>query len=329
MEKQKIDVKDQKLLSQLDVDSRQSLRQLARKIGMSEEATRYRLLRLQHKGIVTRFHAYLDYKRIGYHGYCVYCRYQTVPEEKKARVLAYLQQHDRVYWIAEYGGRFDLAFSVFAKTPDEFDTIYTEIIDACSEVITQSTFIIKLDARKYSRSYLAFTRGPSSVKKSGEIYRLSYTEARVLQHLCADSRLSATDIAQATKVPLSTVLYTIKRLEKERIIRGYTVVLQPLAIGMQSYQVNVLTHGPTQKELNSLFSYCEKNDDIIVVVKTVGAWNFEIIYEVRDAKAMQAHLVELRSLFGHIIREAELMTIFEDYLKLNHYPFKITKEEFA
>lgn len=38
---------------------------------------------------------------------------------------------------------------------------------------------------------------------------------------------------------------------------------------------------------------------------------------------MQELIIDLRNKFSDVIKDIELINFFEDYIKLNHYPFKV------
>ena len=319
-----LDKKDRKLLYELDLNARLSIRQLARKIGLSQEATRYRINRLVEKKVIIGFITYLNFRKLGYFGYCVYCRYSNINEEKKKEIKQYLKQQENIYWIAEYGGKFDLSFSIFAKTPLEFDEILTSIFNAYSNFLTGITLITKLDPHKYPRDYLIEKKQLFKHEKiDEEQYLLNKIEKQVLKYLTNNARVSSADIARNIKRPLSTVIYTIKKLEKNKIIGGYTVLIDPTSFNYQAFQLNVITQNISNKNLKTLFSYCENHPRIVLAIKVLGDWNIELIYELENAKKMQESIIDLRNRFADIIKDVELINFFEDYIKLDHYPFKI------
>jgi len=319
-----LDKKDQKLLYELDLNARLPINQLAKKIGLSQEATRYRIGRLLEKKIVLGFVTYLNFTKLGYFGYAVYCRYSNMTEQKKQEIKDFLKGHEKIYWIAEYGGRYDLSFSIFAKTPQEFDDAFTSISAKCSGFLTDITLITKLEPHKYPRNYLTDKKQNSNPKPANnQSYKLNKIEELVLKHLATDSRISSADIARKINKPLSTVIYTIKKLEKNEIIGGYIAIIDPVSFSYQAFQLNIITQNMTPEKLRSLFTYCEHNPNIMLAIKVLGDWNIELIYEVENAKKMQEQIIELRNKFGDMMKDIELLNFFEDYIKLNHYPFKI------
>ncbi len=319
-----LDKKDRKLLYELDLNARLSIRQLARKIGLSQEAARYRISRLVEKKVILGFVTYLNFRKLGYFGYCVYCRYFNTTEEKKQEIKQYLKQEQKIYWVAEYGGKFDLSFSIFAKTPLEFDEILTSILNKYSNFLTDIILITKLDPHKYSRKYLVEEKKVLKQEKIDENqYKLNDIEKQVLKHLSTNARISSADIARKINRPLSTVIYTIKKLEKNKIIGGYIALIDPTSFNYQAFQLNITTQNISNENIKKIFAYCENHPNIVLAIKVLGNWNIELIYEVENAKKMQEHIIDLRNRFADIVKDVELINFFEDYIKLDHYPFKI------
>jgi Lrp/AsnC family leucine-responsive transcriptional regulator len=57
-------------------------------------------------------------------------------------------------------------------------------------------------------------------------------DAQILGLLAADGRMSYTDLGRATGLSTSAVHQRVRRLEERGAIKGYTAVLDPVAIGL-------------------------------------------------------------------------------------------------
>ena len=68
----------------------------------------------------------INFGKIGYTGYGVYARFQNVTHEQKKQIIEELKSHNNIYWIAEFGGKFDLAFALMAKNIVYFNEMFTE-----------------------------------------------------------------------------------------------------------------------------------------------------------------------------------------------------------
>jgi len=65
---EKLDLKDRKILYELDINSRQSFSQLGKKVGLHKDVVAYRVKKLQEKGIIKNFYTELNGYKFGYFG---------------------------------------------------------------------------------------------------------------------------------------------------------------------------------------------------------------------------------------------------------------------
>ena len=63
---EKIDVKDRKILYELDFDSRQPFSKIGKKVGLHKNVVIYRIKRLQERGIIRNFYTVIDSFKLGY-----------------------------------------------------------------------------------------------------------------------------------------------------------------------------------------------------------------------------------------------------------------------
>ena len=62
----KIDLKDRKILFELDRNSRQSLSQIGKKVGVAKSIVSYRINRLQKLGIIKSYYTVVDLYKLGF-----------------------------------------------------------------------------------------------------------------------------------------------------------------------------------------------------------------------------------------------------------------------
>ena len=61
-----IDLKDRKILYELDFDSRQSYRSIGKKVGLSKDIVASRVKKLEEDGIIKKYYTVIDYSKLGY-----------------------------------------------------------------------------------------------------------------------------------------------------------------------------------------------------------------------------------------------------------------------
>ncbi|MCK5031460.1 MAG: Lrp/AsnC family transcriptional regulator, partial [Thermoplasmatales archaeon] len=89
----KIDLKDRKILYQLDINSRQSYSQIAKKVGLSKTVLVYRINRLKEKGVIQKFYTVIDAYRLGYLATRFHYLYQYTTPEIKKEIIDYFTKY--------------------------------------------------------------------------------------------------------------------------------------------------------------------------------------------------------------------------------------------
>ena len=84
-----IDNKDKKILFYLLKDSRQTLRQIGKKVGISRELASYRINRLIDKKIITGFIINISTGILGYSFINHYYKYKNINPEIKNEIINY------------------------------------------------------------------------------------------------------------------------------------------------------------------------------------------------------------------------------------------------
>jgi len=100
---EKLNVKDKRLLYELDKNSRQSYRRLAKKIRLSKNAVRYKMQVLQERGIIKQFHTVVDTGKLGYITFRLYINLHDTTPEKEEEIINFLKNKDIVTWLASHG----------------------------------------------------------------------------------------------------------------------------------------------------------------------------------------------------------------------------------
>ncbi|MFC1753399.1 Lrp/AsnC family transcriptional regulator [Thermoproteota archaeon] len=321
-----LDIKDRKLLYEIDLNARLGTSLLGKRIGLSQEGTFYRLQRLEKQSIISGYMTLLNFGKIGYTGYGVYARFQNVTKEQKKQIFEELKKHNHIYWIAEFGGKFDLAFAIMAKNIIHFNEMFTELSTKYNDKLKDMTISIRVELIQFPRDYLIdkkiTTEKTPRFGKYIESEKLDKTDELILREITNSARISILELSKKVNKPASTVSGRIKQLEKKEIIQGYSTQIHCQEFGYQSYQLFISTHNLTKEKKRKLSAYCQSHPNIIFYIETVGKWNFEIIYEIEGQKELQDLIIDIRTKFSDIIMDVESIVLFNHYVKYNQYPQK-------
>ena len=108
---EKLDVKDRKILYELDLDSRQSFSQLGKKVSLHKDVVAYRVKKLQEKGIIKNFYTFIDSsKLLGLMAFRCYCSFQNITPKIKQEIIEYLVNSRCTNTVHSVLGSYDLIF---------------------------------------------------------------------------------------------------------------------------------------------------------------------------------------------------------------------------
>ena len=119
----KLDMKDRRILYELDFEARQSLQQIGRKVGLPPDVVHYRIKRLEKEGIITEYSFMVDLGKLGRMDFRVYLKFQHYNDAAKKEIVEYLKGLDKVKWIADCHGAFDMVIGIETTSIYEFDDV--------------------------------------------------------------------------------------------------------------------------------------------------------------------------------------------------------------
>lgn len=321
-----LDLKDRRIIFELEKNSRQSLSKIAKVVGLSAPAVSYRINKLVEEGIIKKFITIINVSALDYTSYRVYIRYQKVSPEKEQEIISYLEKHPRVYWFASLSGRWDLEILVFARNFIEFSHIFDEIRSRWEGYLGSHILSMALYNHHFKLRWLVNNNMDDSEgfyggepEKSKEI---DETDLKILKCIAVNSRLPTIEIAKRVGVAENTVKYRIKKLKKLGIITTYRLWLDYGKLGMELYKTMITMQNLTEKKEKSILAFCRNNKNTLYFIRCTGSWDIELEFLVKNNEEYRKIMLEFRKIFGNEIRDYETALICKEH-KINYFPMRI------
>jgi Lrp/AsnC family leucine-responsive transcriptional regulator len=317
----KLDLKDKKILTILDENSRLSNSQIARKVGLSKPAVEYRLKRLEQNKVIFSYYTVIDFTKLGYSQYKVYFKFQNATLEDEKKIIDYWIKDKNSIWVAQIRGRWDLAVSILAKSNFEFGRILSKFMNKYSKFILEKDVLLTEYSPIYARKYLTETKPTEWIYgKPTKIYELDEAERKILKELSTNARINIVDLAEKTGLTRDIINYRLKKLIKEGIIVQFRCYLNLQTIGINHYKVIFRTKNFDESAEKRIKQYVAKHKKATQFLKLIGSWDLEIEFETENEDELYKILNEIRKEFSSIIRDFDILRITETY-KYDYFPF--------
>ncbi|TAL47148.1 Lrp/AsnC family transcriptional regulator [archaeon] len=320
----KLDVKDRKILFELEKDARQSNKSIARKVGLNTDLVRYRIDRLKREGVISWFLTFVNFAKLGLTDYGVYFTTQKLTRKREDEMINYLTNHKQVSYFSKLGGKYDFMIGILAKDVLQFNDILSEITDKLGAYISSKDIAIRIVLFHFSKNYLVGTKEmKGELPHFGgkvETVELDELDRKILNRISTDARLDIIDLARELNTPSSTIALRIKKMREKKVIEGFFTWINSQSYGFQNYELMLALKNMSKTEENKFYGFCKQHPNIVYAMKTVGKWDYELGIEVPNQERYQEVLSEIRENFSEFITNMEFVTIFK-HIKYNLYPF--------
>ena len=137
-------------------------------------------------------------------------------------------------------------------------------------------------------------------------------DEKILKNLMVDARLSARQLALKLGMSTVTILSRIRKLEKEKIIRGYTTLVDHERLG---YDLTAIIEIIAKKDILDIEEKLSKIDNVCGVYDITGSTDTVIIAKFKERNELSAFVKSLSSMANveNTITHVVLNTAKEDF----------------
>ena len=148
----------------------------------------------------------------------------------------------------------------------------------------------------------------------GSSIKLDAKDKKILELLSQDARMSISEISKKSKIQRDSVAYRINKLEKLNVIKFYTTILNPLALGFPIYSyVHIKLHNLDESLEKQFVAFLVANPQVTYVVKISGEWDYDITIAAKGLGNFDDVLKEIRYKFSKIIQNYSSDLILQEY----------------
>jgi len=315
-EKTTLDLKDKKILYELDKNSRESLKIIGKKVGLSKNSVKYRITQLEKSGVIKSYHAVIDLGKLGYLNFRLYLNLQNTTLEKEKEIIDFLKKQGIVNYIAYSDSEYNLIVEIITKNIIEMYNLWDQLLNKYVNYISERLLTINITSTSFYRDYL--------IEKPKEVYEIKTSKTRaefkldnldldIIKILSKDAKTQIINMATKLKVTEKTIITHLRTLESQKIIVAYRTCFDLEKLGYKGYKLRFLLQKITEKESNELINYVKKHPNVISRDESLGGSDFEIDIEVKDDTELSGLLDDIRKKFGEFIQDYQILSINKEH----------------
>jgi len=310
-----LDLKDRRILYELDLNSRQSFQKIGRKIRLSKETVFHRIKKLEEQGIIQRYSTMVDVGKLGYINFRIFLKLQNTTTTKEQEIINYLEKQKAVGWFVTVEGNWDLNIWLLCKSIEELNEFWENFNKKYINYIAQMQLSVFTNITYFSKAYLLDIKNTYRFRfvTLPKEEKIDNIDKNILKLMAPNSRISVVDIAQKLGISDRTVTTRIRNLERKKIIVGYKTLIDLSKWGYLYYKTHFKLSNITEEKERIFRQYVFEHPNIVYDNIAIGGPNLEIDIQVENTEKLREILKEIKDKFSSVIQDHEILHYLKEY----------------
>ncbi len=316
-----LDLIDKKILCELDINCREPISKIAKRLHVGRNVVSYRINNLENQQVIKKYVCSINLGLLGYKTYKVFFKLNNTEQEKE--FIKEVLENPNIIHCLRTSGSYDYSISIAVKNILELDNVMTDLKSKFKDLIKDYfiSIIVYTKIFKYQKILLDQKQELKIDRYSsdGTQIKIDDSDKKILKILAQNANLSIVDLAEKTKLSIDITKYRLKNLTKELIIAN-RAIFNMAKLGFYHYVILLKTRNFSKNHESKLVSWCTNKKNVMFCSKRIGNFDFEINAAITDLEDLNSFISDIKKDFSEIIDSYELI-LNHDMIKLNYIPF--------
>ena len=309
---EKLNLKDRKILHQLDIDSRQSFRSIGRKVGLSKDVVSERVKNLHERGIITRFYTSCDFSKLGLIPLRFYFKYQYTSPTKKKEIIDHFVNCKYSTVVASLEGSYDLMILILVKNINDINSFWKKTLNDFGDFFAERVFSVYTEDHRYRSSFLLDEEDDRTKIPHlglGEKVEFDNLDFKILKLISFNSRIPTLEIAKKLNSTAFTINNRLKKLIESGVINRFSIFLNFSKLGYNGYKVDIYLK--EYSKIHQIIKYIEKNPYLSGIDSTLGYVDLELELILKNINQLHEIIEGISNKFPNSIRNFTYFRMIE------------------
>jgi len=298
----KIDLKDRKILYELDLNCRQSNTQIGKKVGLKRDVVAYRIKRMQDEGVIKAFWTAIDTFKLGFNVYRIYINFEyVVGSEVKDEIIQHFSNYRNVWAVLTVQGPIDFDAVIWVSDVYEFYKFWDKTLEKYEDYFAKYSVSFYIQTVDYKKSYLLTDekvktdRIMYTITSGGKPVEIDKVDFQLLNELAVNARMPIIELAEKLGCSSQTISYRIKNLMKKAVIKAFRVHIDYSKLGLQNITVDIYLKKYKQKK--AIIEYIQQNPNLFCMNIAVGWSDLTVEFTVENIDVIIKIMEDIDSKF--------------------------------
>ena len=307
----KLDLIDRKILTELSLNARIPLSNIAKKIKHSKQVVKYRIDNLEKNDIIKGYYVVLNLSRLGFLYHRAFLKYRKILDKEEEDILNHFKKHPNIGWVSPINGHWDLALSFLLKDIFEFEKILNDLGERYGDYFKAR--YVSIVTNIHHLNYKFFV---DDVKKEDFVFDnklgsliLDDTDIKLIEILHKNARMPTTKIADILGCSANVIKYRIKKLVDDGVILCFDYKLNYKLLGYTQYKINVTLSNTAPKRVRQLINYLKAEKTVIYITEVVGTFDLEFETYSKNYDVLHQLMRQIMINFSDILRDFDVLVM--------------------
>lgn len=303
-----ISKKVSRFLFEMTKNARITTKELSKSLSISQQAASYTLQTHLKDKSIQFYQTVIDPAKLGLLNVIVFFNYKTFDHATTQRIKKDLKTNPWVTRVEEVSQGADLLAEYTIPNLSFFNKQNKEFLFSHKHDLSLEQVYVVIVKHHYTKNYL-HKFGPEVKEEilSGdrESLQLTVPSQEVLLLLAEDARMPLITMAKKTGLDSKTIVRLKKQLERQRIIRRYSLIFNYSAFDMIREHIFINLDYLDENEERRFLEYAKQQKNIISLTKLIG--KYELLLTIERHRDEKSLINELRKQF--VITDYRLMSV--------------------
>jgi DNA-binding Lrp family transcriptional regulator len=305
----KLDKKDTRIISIMLENSRTPFTKIAKQVMLSKDAVKYRVSKLQEKGLIMGLFPVVDFQMLGYSEYTIKLLLDESKKAKHVEFSEHAKAHPSVLKLWEFSDRWDIEVTVLARSAAEFDRIDMELTNGFLDIIMQKDKGVVVKLFLNDMCPLEFEHDQGYIERLKELpllekhpVKLDSKDLLILSRLAHNCRASTYELHTAVKLSADAIGLRIKKMLKAGLIEKYTVALNYSMLNYHLFCFQADLSSMDVEREKKLIDFSVTHPYIFSAKKTLGLYDVSLALLCKSQNSLHSTIQALKVHFADVIR---------------------------